>query len=117
LLTAAACAGRAHTTAPASAARLHAAEPAGASGKLPPRAVAAPDGAAPSTSALLARPELARYRGWLEYLDFQARHARERSGEAARAAAVQRRDEWVQRIAADPGTLEALRGVQEWAYE
>lgn len=69
--------------------------------------------------ALLARPELSAYRGWIKFLRFQAER------EVARASVtndlshtnVVRFADWVQRIEADPGVLGKLRGIQEWAYE
>lgn len=71
------------------------------------------------TDALIARTDLAAYRGWLRFLRFEAETAARRFGAESPAAAAkrQRLGEWVDRIAADPGTLAKLRGVQEWAYE
>lgn len=68
---------------------------------------------------LLARQELAAYRGWLKFLRFEAETAVARSGPTSEAATekVKRLDEWTRRIADDPDTLGKLRGVQEWAYE
>ncbi len=69
--------------------------------------------------AALARADLAAYRGWIKYLRFDAATGIARQGPASKEAAekIRRFDEWVQRIAADPGLLGRLRGVQEWAYE
>ncbi|PTY08535.1 hypothetical protein DB347_02850 [Opitutaceae bacterium EW11] len=69
--------------------------------------------------ALLARNDLAAYRGWLRFLRYEAETAISRSGSTSEAAGVKvhRLREWAERIAADPKTLENLRGVQEWAYE
>lgn len=72
-----------------------------------------------SAARLVARDDLADYRGWLKYLAFLADSVAARDGAASEtaAAAVRRLEEWTQRIAADPQTLAKLRGVQEWAYE
>ena len=69
--------------------------------------------------ALLARPELSPYRGWIKFLRFQA----ERESASASVTNdlsrtnVVRFTDWVWRIEANPGVLGTLRGVQEWAYE
>lgn len=68
---------------------------------------------------LLARPDLAAYRGWLKYLRFDAQAAAVRDGAASETARgkANRLAEWAGRIAADPRLLSKLTGVQEWAYE
>lgn len=68
---------------------------------------------------VLARPELAAYRGWLKFLRFEAETAAARHGVGSAAARekLARLEDWTQRIAADPELLGKLRGVQEWAYE
>lgn len=83
-----------------------------------------PDAVGPASpesrlAALLARPDLAAYRGWLKFLRTSAEMAAVRDGvdaEAAKAAA-QRLGTWLERIENDPALLSSLRGVQEWAYE
>jgi poly(3-hydroxybutyrate) depolymerase len=70
-----------------------------------------PARAAELASAVLARPDLAAYRGWIEYLRFQAEHGVSRESAGAQLAA------WSERILDDPAVLSKLRGVQEWAYE
>lgn len=72
-----------------------------------PAATRAPDNA----SAVLARPDLAAYHGWIKYLRFQAEHG------ASREAARGQLAEWSAKILDDPALLSKLRGVQEWAYE
>jgi hypothetical protein len=61
-------------------------------------------------NAVLARPDLAAYHGWIEYLSFQAEQG------ASRAEAAAQRDSWSSRVLANPALIEELRGVQEWAY-
>ena len=82
---------------------------------------AAPSLPAASAAAetVIARPELAAYRGWLKYLRLLAEEsvARHGSDSAEARAALARLDDWTRRIAADPELLGKLRGVQEWAYE
>jgi len=70
-------------------------------------------------AAALERTDLVDYRGWIKYLlfDAEATVAREGAASERAVAKVNRLDEWVRRIAADPRTLAQLRGVQEWAYE
>ncbi|MDD2764369.1 MAG: hypothetical protein PHE83_10385 [Opitutaceae bacterium] len=78
-----------------------------------------PAAARPRTDALLARADLAAYRGWIKFLRYEAEIAAGRSGPASEEAIAKMRrlDEWVARIAADPNLLATLTGVQEWAYE
>lgn len=87
----------------------------------PLRADVAPNLPAATASAevVLARPELAAYRGWIKFLCFEAETAVARSGAESDAARekIARLEDWVTRIAADPELLGKLRGVQEWAYE
>ena len=67
---------------------------------------------------LLASADLAAYRGWIKYLRGDAVRAASRPGAAGEAAAkAGRLDDWTGRIAANPGLLATLAGVQEWAYE
>lgn len=68
---------------------------------------------------LLERPDLAACRGWIKFLSFEADTAAARNGtnsEPALAKAARLAD-WLQRIESNPGVLDTLRGVQEWAYE
>lgn len=76
-------------------------------------------GACARADGELARPDLAAYRGWIKYLRGDATRAAARSGAADEAAVAKARrlDEWAARIAANPGLLGTLAGVQEWAYE
>lgn len=69
--------------------------------------------------ALIARPELAAYRGWLKYLEFRATFDTEKFGAESTEAkeSIARLDDWTTKIEADPAILGKLRGVQEWAYE
>jgi hypothetical protein len=82
-------------------------------------AESSPAGAvAPGPEAILERPELAAYHGWVRYLMFRAAHAEERFGKGSERA---RQDEaelssWTQRILENPDLLAGLRGVVEWAY-
>jgi len=75
--------------------------------------------ASAAVDSALSRPELAAYRGWLKYLRLLAEDSVARHGadSAEARAAIARLDDWTARIAADPGLLGKLRGVQEWAYE
>ncbi len=83
--------------------------------------VASPALSETSTAAtgLLARPELAAYRGWIKFLRLEAETAVARSGADSEIARekIARLHDWATRIAADPALLGKLRGVQEWAYE
>jgi len=76
-------------------------------------------GACARADGELARADLAAYRGWIKYLRGDAVRAAARAGAASEAAAAKARrlDEWTARIAANPGLLGTLAGVQEWAYE
>ena len=69
-----------------------------------------------STDAALGRADLAAYRGWLKYLRLDAQTA-ERRGAADASDKARRLGDWLARIAANPGLLATLTGVQEWAYE
>ena len=64
------------------------------------------------------RPELADYKGWLQYLAFQARQSL-RGGSPAGGSfwlsAVELTD-WARKAKQDPGLLAKLRGRFEWAY-
>jgi hypothetical protein len=68
--------------------------------------------------ALAARTELADYRGWLGFLEYEAKFWSEKNGpESPEAQAkLARLAEWTGKIKADPALLSKLRGVQEWAY-
>lgn len=68
---------------------------------------------------LLARPDLADYRGWIKYLRLNAEAIAARDGADAETArtAAERLATWMERIEKQPGLLSSLRGVQEWAYE
>ena len=72
-----------------------------------------------ASEAVLARAELADYRGWIKFLRFEAETAAARHGAESPQAQerIARLADWTQRIAADPQLLGKLRGVQEWAYE
>jgi hypothetical protein len=91
--------------------------PAPASG---PGAAAPAPGASPASGAqaVLARPDLAAYHGWIRYLMFRAAHDGERFGEGSDAARRARSelDTWTRRVLGDASTLAQLRGVFEWAY-
>ncbi|MBE2213982.1 MAG: hypothetical protein IAE82_08935 [Opitutaceae bacterium] len=87
---------------------------------------AGPSGSPPTAAAaerdadtLLARTDLATYRGWIKYLREVARSTSAREGDGSEAAqqAWERLATWTARIAADPKVITRLRGVQEWAYE
>ncbi|MFA5257425.1 MAG: hypothetical protein WC360_04685 [Opitutales bacterium] len=69
--------------------------------------------------ALIARPELAAYKGWLKYLIFRTAFDAEKQGPRSEQAlaAEARLEEWTAKIEADPDIIGKLRGVQEWAYE
>jgi predicted esterase len=69
--------------------------------------------------ALLERPNLAAYRGWLKFLIFEAETSVTRSGADSAPASekISRLADWVGRIESNPALLSTLRGVQEWAYE
>lgn len=72
-----------------------------------------------AADALIARQDLATYRGWLKYLKFRATADAQRMGSdtpAAKTAYLNLID-WTAKIAADPDVVGKLRGVQEWAYE
>ena len=90
-----------------------------AAGKADADPAVLPAGPGARTEAALARADLAAYRGWLKYLRLDAQTEASRSGAASEAAVAKARrlDDWVGRVAADPGLLGSLRGVQEWAYE
>jgi hypothetical protein len=87
---------------------------------LTPLGAAEPPPASPvNIDALLARADLAAYRGWLKFLRFEAETAVARSGATSAIARekAQRLADWAARITADPQILSKLTGVQEWAYE
>lgn len=68
---------------------------------------------------LLARPDLAAYRGWIKFLRHRADATAAREGPDSPATISCRAElaTWLDRIEADPHVLATLRGVQEWAYE
>ncbi len=71
-----------------------------------------------AADAVLARPDLAAYRGWIKFLRFEADFAAAKTPVAADAAEKAKRlGDWATRIAANPKLLATLTGVQEWAYE
>jgi dienelactone hydrolase len=104
-------------SAPAGVASDGAASPAtaAASGSDTPAEAA---GARPSPEAILERPDLAAYHGWIRYLMFRAQHADERFGQGTEAARSDHEQlaSWTERILAEPTLLGSLRGVVEWAY-
>jgi hypothetical protein len=69
--------------------------------------------------AALGRADLAAYRGWLKYLRLDAQTEALRGGASSEPALAKARrlDDWVRRIADNPGLIGTLRGVEEWAYE
>ncbi|MGD0262979.1 MAG: PHB depolymerase family esterase [Verrucomicrobiota bacterium] len=69
--------------------------------------------------ALLSRPELSAYRGWIKYLRLRAEREISGAGVTNNRSApnVIRFAGWVRQIEANPNILGTLRGVQEWAYE
>ncbi|MFO1475790.1 MAG: hypothetical protein U1F98_03955 [Verrucomicrobiota bacterium] len=73
----------------------------------------------PRIQAALDRPDLAAYRGWIKFLNFEAQTAVQRSGADSAAARekLARLADWLERISNNPALLSTLRGVQEWAYE
>ncbi len=87
----------------------------------PPAHGSAPTLAATSESvdALLARPELSAYRGWLKYLRADAGQTAAREGPRSKNAVekLHRLADWTASIAGNPNILSELRGPQEWAYE
>jgi hypothetical protein len=69
-------------------------------------------------AAALARADLAAYRGWIKFLQFEAETASAKDAASKDTLAKTRRlAEWVVRISANPKLLATLTGVQEWAYE
>jgi dienelactone hydrolase len=104
-------------SAPAGVAPGGAAEPT-TSATLPPEAPAETAGARARPEAILERPDLAAYHGWIRYLMFRAEHADERFGKGSEAARRDREQlaSWTERILAEPTLLGSLRGVIEWAY-
>lgn len=72
-----------------------------------------------AADALIARQDLAAYRGWLKYLKFRATADPIRMGAESAGARLAYANlvEWVRKIGSDPDVLGKLRGVQEWAYE
>ena len=113
---------------PALASPFACSSPAGvaAGGADAPGGSAAADGASPAEStgarstpeAILERPDLAAYHGWIRYLMFRAEHADARFGKGSEAALHDHEQlaSWTRRIMADPALLGSLRGVVEWAY-
>lgn len=76
------------------------------------------DAAALGPEAILERPDLAAYHGWIRYLTFRSAHAEERFGKGSERARKDATElsSWTQRILANPELLGGLRGVVEWAY-
>jgi len=72
-----------------------------------------------AADALIEKPDLAAYRGWLKYLKFRAINDPIRMGPESDNAkeAFLKLIDWTSEIAADPDIISKLRGVQEWAYE
>lgn len=77
------------------------------------------DEALAAADGLIARGDLAVYRGWLKYLKFRATADARRIGPDSVEArtAYANLVEWTAKIGADPHIIEKLRGVHEWAYE
>ena len=69
-------------------------------------------------AALLSDPGLARYHGWISYLDYMIGYAQQREGDEGERTlqARYRLSQWLDRIRTDPALLDTLSGVQEWAY-
>ena len=74
--------------------------------------------AAPGPEAILERPDMAAYHGWIRYLMFRSAHAEERFGKGSERARQDQTElsSWTQRILENPDLLAGLRGVVEWAY-
>jgi hypothetical protein len=72
-----------------------------------------------AADALIARQDLALYRGWLKYLAFRVAADATRMGADSPDAKKSYLNliDWTARITADPNLIHTLRGVQEWAYE
>ncbi|MCI0511997.1 carbohydrate binding domain-containing protein, partial [candidate division KSB1 bacterium] len=70
------------------------------------------------SNAILNSTKLARYHGWMRYLQFLANYYQSQAGaEADRTLqALFRWDQWTQTIQENPTALDTLSGVQEWAY-
>jgi hypothetical protein len=113
------------------AALLSCAAPAAVSGAAPTPGAAAGDapvgggadpapaaGTAQGPEAILERPDLSAYHGWIRYLTFRAQHADERFGKGSERARHDQQElaNWTRRILAQPDLLAGLRGVVEWAY-
>ncbi|MBI5383022.1 MAG: carbohydrate binding domain-containing protein [Opitutae bacterium] len=69
--------------------------------------------------AILARTDLAAYRGWIKFLRREAEVQKQRTSltHTTALARAQRLDGWTRRILANPQIIASLRGEQEWAYE
>ncbi len=69
-------------------------------------------------NAILSISTLARYHGWIHYLQYLASfYQRQDGGEAERTQqALYRLSRWAQTIQKNPAALDTLTGVQEWAY-
>jgi predicted peptidase len=67
---------------------------------------------------ILSSEALARYKGWVRYLQYLASNYQKQDGEEADRTlqALFRLDQWTQTIQDDPAALDTLSGVQEWAY-
>lgn len=76
------------------------------------------DGLKNQLNEILASKELARYHGWMCYLQYLASYYHKQDGaEADRTLqALYRIARWAQTIQDNPATLDTLSGVQEWAY-
>jgi len=70
------------------------------------------------SNSILYSESLARYHGWVRYLQYLASNYRKQDGEEADLTlqALFRLDQWTQTIRENPATLDTLSGVQEWAY-
>lgn len=67
---------------------------------------------------ILSSEALARYHGWVRYLQYLASYYQKQDGEEEDRTlqALFRLDQWTQNIRENPAVMDTLSGVQEWAY-
>ncbi len=67
---------------------------------------------------ILSSRDSERYHGWLRYLQYRVSTYKQQEGETADHTLQElfRLNRWVQDIRTNPGILNTLSGVQEWAY-
>lgn len=72
-----------------------------------------------ASEAILSRPDLAAYHGWIKYLEYDATVVANRRNVTPSAAEEKRRrlNQWADRILENPGVIGQIRGLHEWAYE